>query len=78
MAASASRTPNRLSKEKSPYLLQHQYNPVDWYVSSDFLLQMAQPAFHGWWNVRISVLRVEVEASMAFYSLLCDLIFLNP
>lgn len=22
---------NRLSKEKSPYLLQHQYNPVDWY-----------------------------------------------
>jgi len=23
--------PNRLSKEKSPYLLQHQNNPVDWY-----------------------------------------------
>ena len=23
--------PNRLSKEKSPYLLQHAYNPVDWY-----------------------------------------------
>jgi uncharacterized protein YyaL (SSP411 family) len=23
--------PNRLSKEKSPYLLQHQHNPVDWY-----------------------------------------------
>ena len=23
--------PNRLAKEKSPYLLQHQYNPVDWY-----------------------------------------------
>jgi len=22
---------NRLAKEKSPYLLQHQYNPVDWY-----------------------------------------------
>jgi hypothetical protein len=22
---------NRLSKEKSPYLLQHQHNPVDWY-----------------------------------------------
>ena len=23
--------PNRLAKEKSPYLLQHQYNPVNWY-----------------------------------------------
>lgn len=25
------RTPNRLITEKSPYLLQHAYNPVDWY-----------------------------------------------
>lgn len=25
------KTPNRLAKEKSPYLLQHAYNPVDWY-----------------------------------------------
>lgn len=25
------RIPNRLAQEKSPYLLQHQYNPVDWY-----------------------------------------------
>jgi len=24
-------TPNRLAGETSPYLLQHQYNPVDWY-----------------------------------------------
>lgn len=24
--------PNRLIKEKSPYLLQHAYNPVDWYA----------------------------------------------
>jgi hypothetical protein len=24
-------TPNRLAKEKSPYLLQHQHNPVDWH-----------------------------------------------
>src|SRR5499427_7454144 len=23
--------PNRLIKEKSPYLLQHAYNPVDWF-----------------------------------------------
>jgi len=22
--------PNRLIKEKSPYLLQHAYNPIDW------------------------------------------------
>lgn len=25
------RIPNKLGLEKSPYLLQHQYNPVDWY-----------------------------------------------
>ena len=24
-------TPNRLTKEKSPYLLQHANNPVDWF-----------------------------------------------
>ena len=28
---SATRKPNRLIHEKSPYLLQHAYNPVDWY-----------------------------------------------
>ncbi len=27
----AGRVPNRLASEKSPYLLQHAYNPVDWY-----------------------------------------------
>ncbi|MDD5616678.1 MAG: thioredoxin domain-containing protein [Candidatus Methanoperedens sp.] len=27
----AGRKPNRLALEKSPYLLQHAYNPVDWY-----------------------------------------------
>jgi hypothetical protein len=26
---------NRLINEKSPYLLQHAYNPVDWYPLSD-------------------------------------------
>lgn len=25
------RIPNRLAEQKSPYLLQHAYNPVDWY-----------------------------------------------
>lgn len=28
---SEDRKPNRLIHEKSPYLLQHAYNPVDWY-----------------------------------------------
>ncbi|NLT95865.1 MAG: thioredoxin domain-containing protein, partial [Clostridia bacterium] len=29
------RKPNKLIKEKSPYLLQHAFNPVDWYPWSD-------------------------------------------
>ncbi len=29
--STAPRHTNRLAKEKSPYLLQHQHNPVDWY-----------------------------------------------
>lgn len=29
------KSPNRLAQEKSPYLLQHQYNPVDWYPWGD-------------------------------------------
>ncbi|SDD69111.1 DUF255 domain-containing protein [Sporomusa acidovorans] len=28
---SEKKIPNRLANEKSPYLLQHAYNPVDWY-----------------------------------------------
>ncbi len=27
--------PNRLAKEKSPYLLQHSYNPVEWFPWSE-------------------------------------------
>src|ERR1041384_7247949 len=27
----AGKKPNRLIREKSPYLLQHAFNPVDWY-----------------------------------------------
>jgi uncharacterized protein len=34
--------PNRLAKEKSPYLLQHQYNPVDWFAWSDEAFEKAQ------------------------------------
>lgn len=29
------RKPNRLVHEKSPYLLQHAHNPVDWYPWGD-------------------------------------------
>jgi uncharacterized protein YyaL (SSP411 family) len=29
--AGKNRKPNRLINEKSPYLLQHAYNPVDWF-----------------------------------------------
>lgn len=33
--------PNRLAKETSPYLLQHAYNPVDWYPWGDEALARA-------------------------------------
>jgi uncharacterized protein YyaL (SSP411 family) len=36
------RKPNRLIKEKSPYLLQHAYNPVDWYPWSNEAFQRAK------------------------------------
>lgn len=34
-AVTALRPGNRLSREKSPYLLQHQHNPVDWFPWGD-------------------------------------------
>jgi uncharacterized protein YyaL (SSP411 family) len=37
----ADRKANRLIKEKSPYLLQHAYNPVDWYPWCDEAFQKA-------------------------------------
>ena len=36
------RKPNRLIKEKSPYLLQHAYNPVDWYPWSQEAFEKAK------------------------------------
>ncbi len=36
------RTPNRLAREKSPYLLQHAHNPVDWYSWSEEAFQKAK------------------------------------
>jgi uncharacterized protein YyaL (SSP411 family) len=40
-AASSSR-PNRLAKETSPYLLQHAYNPVEWYAWGEEALEEAK------------------------------------
>ncbi|MFP4697554.1 MAG: thioredoxin domain-containing protein [Eubacteriales bacterium] len=34
-------TPNRLAEEKSPYLLQHAYNPVEWYPWSEEAFEKA-------------------------------------
>jgi uncharacterized protein YyaL (SSP411 family) len=34
-ATKPERPPNRLGREKSPYLLQHQFNPVDWHAWGD-------------------------------------------
>jgi uncharacterized protein YyaL (SSP411 family) len=36
------KTANRLINEKSPYLLQHAYNPVDWYPWGAEAFQKAQ------------------------------------
>ncbi len=39
---SKNRRPNRLIHEKSPYLLQHAYNPVDWYPWSEETFERAK------------------------------------
>ncbi len=38
----AGEKPNRLIKEKSPYLLQHAFNPVDWYSWGDEAFEKAR------------------------------------
>jgi uncharacterized protein YyaL (SSP411 family) len=42
MTASSGRAPNRLARETSPYLLQHQFNPVDWFPWGDEALARAK------------------------------------
>lgn len=42
MSKSNNQTPNRLIKENSPYLLQHAYNPVDWYPFSNEAFELAK------------------------------------
>jgi len=41
-AASERRKPNHLIHEKSPYLLQHAYNPVDWYPWGEAAFEKAR------------------------------------
>jgi hypothetical protein len=41
-AGDQGRTPNRLIHETSPYLLQHAYNPVDWYPWGEEALRRAK------------------------------------
>lgn len=36
------RKPNRLITSKSPYLLQHAYNPVDWFMWTPQAFQKAK------------------------------------
>jgi len=66
--------PNRLIKEKSPYLLQHAYNPVDWYPWCDEAFEKAKrenkPVFFSsgyscchWWHVRKSNIFAGKEAN---------------
>jgi uncharacterized protein len=42
MSANTQREPNRLIHTASPYLLQHAYNPVDWFPWGEEALQKAQ------------------------------------
>lgn len=42
MQDQSDREPNRLIKEKSPYLLQHAYNPVDWFPWSNEAFEKAK------------------------------------
>ena len=41
-AGNGPRTPNRLARESSPYLLQHAFNPVDWHPWGEEAFQLAR------------------------------------
>lgn len=53
------RKPNNLISEKSPYLLQHAYNPVDWYPWRDEAFEKARkedkPVFFVSWLFNVSL-----------------------
>lgn len=42
MMTDTNKVPNRLINEKSPYLLQHAFNPVDWYAWGDEAFEKAK------------------------------------
>src|SRR3954449_9831044 len=42
VTTSSSPHTNRLAQEKSPYLLQHQHNPVDWYAWGEEAFEKAR------------------------------------
>lgn len=42
ISSNLTKKPNRLIFEKSPYLLQHAYNPVDWFAWCPEAFQKAQ------------------------------------
>ena len=52
---------NRLIREKSPYLLQHASNPVDWYPWGDEAFETAKLAMDNGYNVMASHRSGETE-----------------
>ena len=42
MNVNNNKTPNKLIHEKSPYLLQHAYNPVQWYPRGNEVFEKAK------------------------------------
>ena len=42
MKSTAHKCTNRLAREKSPYLLQHAHNPVDWFAWGDEAFEKAR------------------------------------
>jgi uncharacterized protein YyaL (SSP411 family) len=42
MKSGVHRHTNRLAREKSPYLLQHAHNPVDWFAWGDEAFEKAR------------------------------------
>jgi len=47
--------PNRLINEKSPYLLQHAYNPVDWHPWCDEAFEKAKRECSSAVNIRAAI-----------------------
>lgn len=69
---------NRLSKELSPYLLQHASNPVDWYYHDLITIKhscnmywwycnaFSTPIMESWWDTKINQKRKFVQYSIFF------------